>query len=200
MFPLKGSDVAAEDKSPKALHATRTMVLGERELYDNPWLRVALADIRTPDGRRFESHVVRLPSVAVAAIVDSEDRVLMLWRHRFVNDQWGWELPGGIVEPGEGSLATAERETIEETGWRPNSLQPLFMFQPIPGTVDMPYSMFIAYGAEKVGEPTDAEEAGVVEWVPMADVLGLAERGELLGSGTLVALLYLVARRQGPGR
>ena len=50
---------------------------------------------------------------------------------------------------------------------------------------------------EHVGEPTDAEEAGRVEWVPLARVMELAARGELLGAGTLVALLYYLNSRGG---
>jgi 8-oxo-dGTP pyrophosphatase MutT (NUDIX family) len=38
-----------------------------------------------------------------AAVVDDQGRVLMLWRHRFITDRWGWELPCGWVEPGEDS-------------------------------------------------------------------------------------------------
>lgn len=49
---------------------------------------------------RFEHHVVKLHHVAVTAVVDDEDRVLMMYRYRFVPQQWGWELPGGIVDEG----------------------------------------------------------------------------------------------------
>ncbi|MGH3978774.1 MAG: NUDIX hydrolase, partial [Pseudonocardiaceae bacterium] len=34
-------------------------------------------------------------------------------------------------------------------------------------------------------------------WVPLSRVPGLAQRRELLGSGTLVALLYYLASRGG---
>lgn len=177
----------------------RTEVYGERPVYTNRWVRLTLVDVRTPDGRRFEHHVVRLQTVALAAVLDDRDRVLMMWRHRFVTDEWGWELPGGIVDAGEDALAAAGREVLEETGWRPGELRHLFTFQPMPGMVDTPHALFVARGAEKIGEPTDAEEAAVINWVPLADVPVLAQRGEVLGSGSLVALLYLIAARQQSG-
>jgi 8-oxo-dGTP pyrophosphatase MutT (NUDIX family) len=174
-------------------------VFGERPLYESKWVRLSLVDVETPDGHRFEHHVVRLQTVAIAAVVDQQDRVLMMWRHRFVTGEWGWELPGGIVDTGEDALAAAGREVVEETGWRANPLRHLFTFQPMPGMVDTPHALLMADGAEKVGEPTDAEEAAVIDWVPMADVLELARRGEILGSGSLVALMYLLAQRQRSG-
>jgi 8-oxo-dGTP pyrophosphatase MutT (NUDIX family) len=169
-----------------------TRVFGERPVYVNRWVRLMLVDIQTPDGRRFEHHVVRLQRVAVGLVVNS-DRVLMMWRHRFAAGQWGWELPGGIVDHCEDAGLAAGREVEEETGWRPSSMTHLLTFQPMPGMVDTPHELFFAEGAERVGEPTDLEETGRVEWVPLADVPELIRKGEVAGSGSLVALLYFLA-------
>jgi hypothetical protein len=78
-----------------------TKVFGERMIYDNPWVRLVQVDIEPPDGRRFWHHVVRLQTVAAAVVVDAQDRVLMLRRHRWAIQEIGWELPGGIVGHGE---------------------------------------------------------------------------------------------------
>jgi ADP-ribose pyrophosphatase len=91
---------------------------GERLVYDHRWVRVGLVDVERPGGWREDYHVVHLDPVAVALVVDEHQRVLMLWRYRFPVDQWGYELPGGLVEPGETAAAAADRETLEETGWR----------------------------------------------------------------------------------
>ncbi|MGG7574744.1 NUDIX domain-containing protein [Streptomyces sirii] len=170
---------------------------GERTIYDNPWVQLALVDVEPPGTARFEHHVVRLQHVSITAVLDDQDRVLMLWRYRFVPDQWGWELPGGIVDKGEDAKATALREVEEETGWRPDSLEHVVTYQPMIGMVDSPHEIFVGRGATRVGDPTDVEEAGHVEWVPLSDIPGLMARGELMGSGTLVALLHLLSARGG---
>ncbi|MDT0469656.1 NUDIX domain-containing protein [Streptomyces gibsoniae] len=180
-------------KTPEGLEPWR--IHSERDLYDNRWVKLQLWEVEPPGVARFEHHVVKLHRVAVTAVVDDQDRVLMMWRYRFVPQRFGWELPGGIVDEGEAPMDTALREVIEETGWRPKNLEHVVTYQPMVGMVDSPHEIFVARGAEKVGEPTDLEEAGHIEWVPLADVPGLMARGELLGSGTLVALLHILATR-----
>ncbi|MBR8641736.1 GntR family transcriptional regulator [Streptomyces tuirus] len=179
---------APADVEPWQIH-------GERTLYDNRWVKLSLVDVEPPGVDRFEHHVVKLQHVAIAAVIDDQDRVLMMWRYRFVPDAFGWELPGGIVEQEEDPLQTALREVEEETGWRPNALKHVVTYQPMVGMVDSPHDIFVGEGAKLVGEPTDLEEAGHVAWVPLSDIPGLMARGELMGSGTLVALLHVLATR-----
>jgi 8-oxo-dGTP pyrophosphatase MutT (NUDIX family) len=177
--------------------APRWQVHGERELYDNTWVRLVQVDVTAPDGNRWWHHVVRLQTVAAAVVVDEQDRVLMLWRHRFVPDSFGWELPGGIVGPGETGATTAARETEEETGWRPTGDgEHLITFQPMPGMVDTPHEVYLFRGAEHIGEPTDAEEAGRVAWLPLADVVALVNAGQVASAGSLVGLLLVLASRR----
>ena len=77
-------------------------VHGERLLYESPWVELELVDVELPDGQRFEHHVVRMPNKAAGAVVHDRDRgVLLLWRHRFITDAWGWEIPAGRIDPGE---------------------------------------------------------------------------------------------------
>lgn len=179
---------APADVEPWQIH-------GERTVYDNPWVKLSLVDVEPPGVERFEHHVVKLQHVAIAAVLDDQDRVLMMWRYRFVPDSFGWELPGGIVDQGESALQAALREVEEETGWRPNSLAHVVTYQPMVGMVDSPHEIFVGQGAKLIGEPTDLEEAGHIAWVPLSDIPGLMTRGELMGSGTLVALLHVLASR-----
>ena len=172
----------------------RWKVHGERTVYDSDWVRVALADVEVPGGDRFEHHVVRIPREAAATVVRHPERgVLLLWRHRFIVDAWGWEVPGGEIEAGETPEEAAVRETLEETGWRPSALRPLGRYHPFVGRSDQTFHVFVAEGAERVTDPT-SDEAERVEWMPIADVRRLVADGELVDGFTLTALAWALVR------
>jgi 8-oxo-dGTP pyrophosphatase MutT (NUDIX family) len=178
---------------------TEWIAHGERSIYESQWMRVQLVDVEAPDGRRFEHHVVRMQRVAVAAVLDQEgSRLLMLRRHRFIDDSWGWEVPVGIVEAGEDAVAAAAREVEEETGWRPAQVQLTLAFQPAIGIADTPHEVFLAIGAERVGEPTDVTEAEEVAWIPVEKLLPMVDAGEIRDGATLIAVLHLLASRRLP--
>ncbi|WP_037305560.1 NUDIX hydrolase [Amycolatopsis orientalis] len=169
---------------------------GERLVYDNRWVQVGLTDVEAPNGERWDHHVVHLARIAIALIVNDQDEALMLWRYRFATRQWGYELLGGMVEAGDDSVGTAVREAVEESGWRPiGEPEHLVSFEPLPGQVTAPVDVYLWRKAEHIGEPTDAEEVGRVEWVPLSQVNRLVQQQKLLGSGTLVPLLYYLNSR-----
>jgi 8-oxo-dGTP pyrophosphatase MutT (NUDIX family) len=173
---------------------TEWLVHGQRTLYDSEWIRLYKTDVELPDGQRFEHHTVWMPTAAMTALLDDEEtHVLLMWRHRFVSDVWNWELPGGLVDEGEEPAETAAREIEEETGYRARTLEHLVTFEPMIGMVNSPHHVFLGRGATHVGEPTEKTEMQRMEWVPLADVPQLIADGLIQNSGTLVALLHVLA-------
>jgi len=165
---------------------------GERQIYTNPWVNLCLVDVQQPDGRRWEYHVVRLRHLAVAAVVNDRQEVLMMWRHRFITESWAWELPMGLVEEGETPEEAAAREVLEETGWRPGPVKPLIYAEPANGITDSQHHVFRADGATYEGPPTEKNESDRIEWIPLSEVRGMIDRREIVSSGSLVGLLYLL--------
>jgi 8-oxo-dGTP pyrophosphatase MutT (NUDIX family) len=170
----------------------RWIVHGERPLYQSDWVSLSLVDVELPDGQRFEHHVVRIPNEAAAVVVHDPDRgVLLLHRHRFIVDSWGWEVPAGRIDDGETPEQTAARETLEETGWRPGPMRPLFAYYPMNGSADQRFHVFQADGATYEREP-DQVETDRVEWVPLPELRRLIAAGEITDGFSLTALLWFL--------
>jgi 8-oxo-dGTP pyrophosphatase MutT (NUDIX family) len=167
---------------------TKWLVRGERPLYTSEWLNVRLADVELPDGTRFDHHVVRLPHPAVGVVIHDRERgILLLRRHRFITDSWGWEIPAGRVDPGETLEQAAERESVEETGWRPLELEYLGFTHPTNGLMEQRFEYFLAPRAEHVGD-FDRTETESIAWFALEDLRTLIEQGEMCDGLSVTAL------------
>ena len=176
----------------------RWTVHGERAVYESPWIGVHMADVELPDGQRFEHHVIRFPQQAAGTVVtDPERGILLLWRHRFITDIWGWEIPAGRIELGEEPIEAAARETLEETGWQPGPREPLVRFRPSGGSGDQWCHSCTAAGATHIGDPTDLTEAQELRWHTPDEVRALIQDGQITDGLSLTALSYWFAFAEG---
>jgi 8-oxo-dGTP pyrophosphatase MutT (NUDIX family) len=81
---------------------------------------------------------------------------------------------------------------LEETGWRPGPLSLLFSYFPSIGLIDQRFNIFVANGAEHVGEPADSSESDRVEWIEVVQLPALIRRGEIRDGYSMTALLWLL--------
>jgi len=169
--------------------AVKWTVHGERSLYESPWVALHLADVEVPGGERFDHHVIRSTRPAVGLVVEVDGSFLLLWRHRFITDAWGWEIPCGGVERGESLADAARRETIEETGWVPGAVTPLLGFDAMNGICDQRIEVFHASSATKGGPPTDSAESSRIDWVSREQAYAALRQGDIRDGTTATALL-----------
>jgi len=133
---------------------------------------------------------------AIMVLLDDRNRVLMLRRHRFVADRWGWELPGGLVDSDEEPSDAAARKLEEETGYRAGDVEYVGSFQPLPSMVEAEHSVFLGTDPERVGERTSLSEAARFEWIPLDAVPRMIDEGEIWSASSLVALTRVLLKRR----
>ena len=162
---------------------------GEKPLVQTPWFQVGLADVELPDGRRIDHYLFRVPPVVLTAMLDDQDRVLLILRYRFIPGTWGWELPSGLAGPAEDLAAAAARETLKETGWEPESPELLTRLEVSAGLTDSVHHVYWTSRARPRGEP--GFETVRMERVPLGDVPGMIANGEIRAASTSAAVLLL---------
>lgn len=175
---------------------TRWVIHRERVVDKNRHIQLSTADVELPDGTRFTQYVIRMPRSVATVVLDDQDRMLLIRRHRFIIDRWVWELPGGYAL-GEDGAAAAAREVEEETGWRlVGPPQFVMTYQPIIGSGDCPQDVYLAHGAEHSGTEPDLNETEQVAWLPVTEVPAMVAEGEIVGAATIIGALHVLARRE----
>ncbi|QVI23305.1 NUDIX hydrolase [Nocardia tengchongensis] len=168
--------------------ATQWNILGERLVDENRHIRLSTVDVELPDGVRFTQYVARMPRCAMTLVLNENREVLLMYRHRFIIDQWVWELPGGYVDHAEDVAVAAAREVEEETGWRPRTMEHLVTYQPSIGTLDQPQEIYLARGADLTDTAPDINEAEDIRWIPLDAAAAMIDRGEIVGAATVVGI------------
>ena len=170
-------------------------VNSERSLYRDQWVDVRSVDVELPDGRHLDHRMIHTSASAGAVVVNDSGRVLLLWRHRFSTDTWGYEIPLGPIRAGEAPIEAAAREVEDESGWRPGPMTSLLYVQPSAGLITSQHHVFHTTRATYVGPAVDSYESEYVEWVPLARVPELIGKGQIVSGTTVAALLMAVVSK-----
>ena len=176
--------------------------IATRRVYEGRLLKVDADSVRAPDGSTLELEMVRHPGAAAVVPLlsdpdDADPKILMLRQYRYAAEGTMWEIPAGVLQPGEEPLACAHRELLEETGATAEKIERLTTIYTTPGFTDERIHLFWATGI-RAGEPRhEADEFIEVRVETLSRVLELIEHGEITDGKTIVALLFLAGFRLG---
>lgn len=130
--------------------------------------------------------------------VTANDELVMVRQFRFGTQRVTLEIPGGIVDPGEDPRISAERELLEETGFRAARWRSLGSVAPNPAIQRNRLHSFLAEGCVRVAEQEqDPFEDLAVELVPRAKIDALLASGEIDHALVVIAFLKLALLRAG---
>ena len=170
----------------------RWKVHGRRTMYESDWVNVYLDDVELPDHSRLEHHVLEFPKGSVGAVVvNDHGQILLLRRHRFITDSWGWEVPAGWIEPGEDPESAIKREIEEETGYTVGKLRPMVDYFPLAGISPQNYRTYIATDP-RFSRSDLGNETSEIAWLSSQEVAELLRSGQVSDGPSLLMLAYFV--------
>src|SRR5215469_6122880 len=165
-----------------------------QELLRNWLITVRTDKVRMPDDLFAERTVVTHPGAVAVVALDDDQRVLMIRQYRHPVERQLWEIPAGLRDAdGESPVATAQRELLEETGYRARDWHTLVDYFSSPGFSTERLRVFLARGLERAGdaghEREDEEKYIVADWVPLDEAVRLALAGKLHSGPAITGIL-----------
>ncbi len=160
-------------------------------VYDGEMLKVRADTVRLPDGKTAHREYIRHSGAVVIIPFLDDNTVIMERQFRYPLGRHFLELPAGKIESGEDPLATAQRELIEECGYRADSWRHLGTVHPCIGYSDERIEFYLARQLTDVGRALDDGE--FLEVVPMAveEVLRQVKDGRITDVKVVAGLAWL---------
>lgn len=149
-------------------------------------------------GQKLTREFVAHPGAVAVIALNESNQVLMIRQYRHPVQELLWEIPAGLLDvEGESELLAAERELLEETGYRADSIEPLIDFYTTPGGNSEKIRVFHATNLEFVGRPEfqDGEERElVIEWVDFGQALAAVLASEIKSPSAAVGIMALALK------
>lgn len=168
----------------------RWRTLERNYLFRNPWCAFRVDEVELPDGENIEYGVLESGGFAAVVPVTEDGGLVLVRQWRQPLGAFTLELPSGGVDPGEDLREAAERELLEETGYRMEGLERVVSVHTSTGRSNEICHLFRCRAVRDAGgprpEPTEFIE--VVE-LPFEQAVELALGGRITDSVTVLGLL-----------
>ena len=179
-----------------------------------PWVRLGLEKVyrtrvfdvlrqrsRSPrTGREHDFYVLEACDWVNIIPVTADDDVVLIRQYRHGLEDFTLEIPGGMVDPADGSpRVAAAREMLEESGYDSGDVVSLGSIHPNPAIQSNRCHTFLARGAEKRTTPTfDGTEETAVVLEPLTKIPHLIRTGVISHALVVVAFHWLGLRDEVP--
>ena len=179
-------------------------VVSSAELLRSRLITVRADKVRMPDNQIAEREVVLHPGAVAVLALDETDQILLIRQYRHPVGRLLWEIPAGLRDvAGEDPWVTAQRELVEEAGYRARDWRVLADYFSSPGFSTERLRIYLARDLELVPRaerdfvPEHEEAFLLTSWLPLDDAVGLVLAGELHNGVTALAVLAGYAARSG---
>ena len=163
--------------------------LKQETVFQGHLLEVKLLEVSLSDGSVARRELVYLPDAVCAAVVTREGQGILVRQFRKGVESLCLEVPAGRINPGEDPDLAIVRELREEIGYRSGKVQRLFDFWSSPGFCSERMTAYLVTDAELGPAQLDDGEFLELVSLPVAEMVQLAERGELSDVKSLATVL-----------
>jgi 8-oxo-dGTP pyrophosphatase MutT (NUDIX family) len=168
------------------------VIRGEKEIYDNPWIRVTEYDVLNPKGKPGIYGKVHFKNIAIGILaLDEAGMIQLVGQYRFPLGAYSWEIPEGGGLWAHDPLESARRELKEETGLVAAHWEVLLRMHLSNSVSDEYAIVYLATGlVQETPEPEDTEALSHRK-VTLEEAYQMVRDHQITDSMSVAAILQL---------
>jgi len=174
--------------------ANKARIVSSQISYEGPVFSVVTDEVIEPGGIRAWRDVIHHSGSVVVLALDEtgkDPRVLLERQYRHAAKGFLWELPAGRIDAGEGELAAAKRELLEETGYTARKWKRILRFYASPGFLGETMSIYLARDLRAGVAQPEADEKIAVRFFGLSAAVRMARSGSIRDAKTISGVLWL---------
>jgi ADP-ribose pyrophosphatase len=159
-----------------------------RTICSNQFLKVEEYTLKNKPKRKFYRCVTRRKGVSIIPVLGNELVVERQYRYNLARTFL--EIPGGGAEKQESMQSTAQRELLEETGFRSAKPKILFAMNSAPEFLNSNSNYLLCNIVGKAAQTLDPTEIITVDRITPQTALALIKSGKINNNHSIIGLLY----------
>jgi len=175
-------------KKTQGVPVMQAKVRDKTSLHRGRVFELTLERVMLPNGQTTNLEIIRHPGASGIVALPGDGSVLLVRQYRHAVGDYLWEIPAGTLEPGETPLECANRELLEEGGYRAGSWKELGVIHPVPAYSDERIHLFLAEDLSPGDQDLDPDEVLEVHRVPWKEISGMIRKGAIRDSKTISSL------------
>ena len=186
---------------PAVANDEKAVVLSSKLAFKGKVFSVTSDTIIEPGNVEGTRDIVRHNGSIVILAVDpsknpDDPDILIERQYRHAANQFLLELPAGSIDPGEAPLAAAQRELIEETGFRAGKWSPLVAYYASPGFMAETMQIYLAEELQPGVAKPELDERIELLHIPLSELLSQIHAGHILDGKTIIGTLFYASWRR----
>lgn len=172
----------------------REKVISSENVFNGKVLNIRVDQVELPDGMKSMREVIVHPGAVAIIPITDDGKVIFVRQWRNAASEALLEIPAGGKSIDENPIECAERELMEEIGFRPGKLIPLQPIYLAPGYSSEYLHLFIALDLLPERLPHDEDERLEVVIHDWKEIDEMMDRGDFKDAKTIAGLI--LARRK----
>lgn len=165
--------------------------IATEQVYDGHFLKVQRDLVSLPDGSTTHREYIKHPGAVVILPLFEDGTVLLERQFRYPLNRVFIEFPAGKIDPGEDPLLCAQRELLEETGYRAASWEFVCTIHNAIAYADEHLEIYLARNLTAGQASLDEGEFLETYRAPLSELMDAVRAGQVTDVKTIIGAFWL---------